>query len=292
MHKSLFHHAGIQRRFVDTDVGQIHVRCSRATPEAEHPPLVLLHASPASSITLVPLVEGLGQSRYCYAPDTLGFGDSGPPPVSKPEAEDYADWVLLAIDALGLDKFHLYGSHTGAHIAVELAINHPDRVKKLILDGIALFEQKEKETVLDHYAPEVSPDMIGSQLNWAWHFIRDQTIFFPYFQREAAKLRNMDMANAETLHTITVDVLKALGTYHLGYRAAFRHKDRERLPLITQETLVTADLSDPLNIGAELGASLVPNSMLWLSPGYQEPGALETKIQGLDEFLRDGRIKL
>ena len=289
-HSNPWHHPLVERRFVDIGAGQAHVRCSRQHPAEGQLPLLMLHASPASSNALVTLLTGLAEGRPCFAPDTLGFGDSAPPLQEVPEASDYAGASLEVLDALGLDRVDLYGSHTGAHIATELAIAAPDRVHRLILDGIALFEPEEKTAVLEHYAPAVVPDAIGSQFNWAWHFVRDQAIYFPYFRRDAEHLRGFDMADAETLHKITVDVLKALTTYHLGYRSAFRHADRERLPLVTQPTLVTADASDPLGITVPLGESLVPNAVSWISPSLEEPGALETKVRGLDQFLRTGAI--
>ncbi len=251
-----FHDSMIRRVFVDTDVGQFHIRCSRESPSTTLP-LVMLHASPASSLSLVPFIKTLGQTRPCYAPDTMGFGDTTVPPESDPQVADYANWVLKALNELGLTQFDLYGSHTGAHIAVELAISEPERVRRVILDGIAMFEDHEKQQLLSHYAPAVEEDDIGSQLNWAWHFVRDQGVYFPYFDRTSEKLRNVDMPNAGTLHRITVDVLKALRTYHLGYRAAFSHNDRERLPLMRQPTLVTAFDADPLKSGVGVAVELL-----------------------------------
>lgn len=278
----------IERRFVDTAQGQFHVRCSRALPPTDALPLVMLHASPASAQTLDPLLKGLGKHRPCYAPDTMGFGDSAPPPLDTPEAADYANWVLQAIDALDLDRFHLYGSHTGAHIAVEAALQQPDRIENLVLDGMAMFTPEEQSDVLEHYAPAIVPDEIGSQFNWAWHFIRDQAVFFPYFHRTASHLRGADMLQPELLHDLTVDVLKGLQTYHLGYRAAFRHSGRERLPLIKQPVLVTAELSDPLHVNAELAASLVSDGALWLTAASSDAGAREKKVEGIERFLNNG----
>lgn len=282
------HDSDIQRRFVDTANGQFHIRCSRQTTPSDVLPLVMLHASPASAQTLDPLLKGLGRYRSCYAPDTMGFGDSAPPPLAAPEATDYASWVMEAIDALEIDRFHLYGSHTGAHIAVEAALQQPDRVESLVLDGMAMFTSEEQRDVLENYAPAKSPDEIGSQFNWAWHFIRDQALFFPYFHRTATHARGQDMPPPELLHALTVDVLKGLTTYHLGYRAAFRHSGRERLPLVKQPVLVTADLSDPLHVNAELAASLISDGTLWLTPAAGETGAGAVKIAGIEKFLSGG----
>lgn len=285
-----WHHPAIERRFVDTAAGQVHVRISRADAEPDTLPFVMLHPSPASSISLMPLLCEMGQYRRTYAPDTLGFGDSVAPPAADPTAADYAGWALAAMDAMGLDRFDLYGSHTGSHLAVEMAIAHPDRVRRLVLDGIPLFDGPMKAKLLQNYAPERKPDMIGSQFNWAWHFIRDQSIFFPYFEPTAENLRHQDLRGAERLHMSTVEVLKSLTTYHYGYAAAFTHPDRERLPLISQETLVTASVSDPLRGNADLGTSLIPRGQLWLSPATGDADSLQTKASGVNQFLTEGTV--
>ena len=120
----------IERRFVDTAQGQFHVRCSRQVPSASALPLVMLHASPASAQTLDPLLKGIGNIAAVSHRIRWVLATRRRSPMETPEAADYANWVLQAIDALGLDRFHLYGSHTGAHIAVEAALQQPDRIEK------------------------------------------------------------------------------------------------------------------------------------------------------------------
>jgi pimeloyl-ACP methyl ester carboxylesterase len=289
-HPSPWHHADIERRFVDIGAGQVHLRISRAAPAGDEPPLLLLHASPASSVMSVPLVARLGQGRRCFAPDTLGFGDSCAPLQEQPTAADYAASMLEVLDSLGLEQTDLYGSHTGAHIAAELAVLAPNRIRRVVLDGIALFEPEDKAEALANYAPAVEPDIIGSQLNWAWHFVRDQAVYFPYFRRDKDHLRNLDMASAQMLHVTATDVMKALWTYHLGYRSAFGHNDRDCLPLMTQRTLVMSDLSDPLHVTVDLGVELIPDGGGWKSPSAAAEGGMAIKMDGIDCFLKTGEV--
>jgi pimeloyl-ACP methyl ester carboxylesterase len=240
----------IERAFVTIREGQVHLR--RSTPAAAARatrPLWMLHASPASSITLLPLMRALAQTRDVIAPDTLGNGDSAPALPDVPDIAYYADSSLRVMDALGIDRADLYGSHTGAHIVAEMAIARPDRFGRVVLDGIGMFSPELKQRLLAHYAPSVQPDFFGSQIHWAWHFVRDQAWYFPYFARDVEHLRAVAPPTAEALHRTTVEVLKAVGTYHHAYRAAFAHPDRERLPLIQHETLAMADEEDPLQAG-------------------------------------------
>jgi len=247
--------------------------------------LWMIHASPSSSVQLVALMLALAEGRRVIAPDTLGNGDSARPAVEAPDAAYYADATLRAMDAFGLREVDLYGSHTGAHIATEVALAAPQRVRRLVLDGIGMFDAATKERLLAHYAPAVSLDVFGSQIHWAWHFVRDQAWFFPYFERDPGHNRGLGMPGAATLHTTTVEVLKAIETYHLAYRAAFAHPDRERLPLLRVPTLVTADASDPLKAGVDAAADLIPGAERAVLEGESTPAGLVAKAARITAFL-------
>ena len=46
-------------------------------------------------------------------------------PTGAPTARQYGQWLLEAIDALGIDRFHLAAHHTGTHFAAEIAAAAP-----------------------------------------------------------------------------------------------------------------------------------------------------------------------
>lgn len=276
----------VDRAFVRIAEGQVHYRTCGNDTAATAVPLYMIHASPASSMTLVPMMEVLGETRRVIAPDTLGFGDSPAPTQDIPNAEDYAENVVRIMDALQLETCDVYGSHTGAHIACELAIHYPDRVRKMVFDGIGMFSPADKEDFLAHYAPEMHPDEFGQHLIWAWNFVRDQVLHFPYFRRTPAFRRNEEsMPSPEAIQRVVLEVLKGLTTYHKGYRAAFRHPDRERLPLIPHPTLCAASEDDPLKAGVEEAAALVPNSEQMILPAERSKDGVRTKAEHIITFL-------
>jgi pimeloyl-ACP methyl ester carboxylesterase len=192
------------------------------------------------------------------------------------------------MDALELDRVDLYGSHTGAHIAVEMAIARPDRIRRVILDGIGMFSAETKTEYLARYAPAITPDTFGSQFLWALQFVRDQGWFFPYFKRDVAHLRDVDPAPADSLHATVVEVLKAIKTYHHAYRAAFSHSDRDRLPLVTAPTLVMADDTDPLKAGVKEAATLLPHAQALIIDNSAAADGLARKAMAIAEFLDRG----
>lgn len=64
--------------------------------------------------------------------DYRGTGASGKPdePCSTP---GFAEDVIAVLDALGIDSADVYGTSMGGRTAQWLAINHPDRVRRLVL---------------------------------------------------------------------------------------------------------------------------------------------------------------
>ena len=231
----------IRRGFVGVPAGQAHYR---EAGQRGRRPLVMLHSNPGSSAMLEPLIRRFGAHRRVLAPDTPGFGDSSPLPQRQPDISDYARETSAAMDGLGIEEFDLYGTHTGANIALELALMFPERVKHQVLDGIAFYSPEEKTELLEHYAPHVLPDHEGRHLMWAWHFVRDQWIYWPWFKRDRDHRRDIGMPDPEFLNAVVLDVLKNLGTFNLGYEASFRYRKEERLPLLSVPTLVASARTD------------------------------------------------
>ncbi|MFK7954590.1 MAG: alpha/beta fold hydrolase [Lysobacterales bacterium] len=234
----------INRHFVRLDEGLVHYR------EAGHrhggPPLLMMHASPASSAFLEPLMAVLGQSRRVIAPDTLGNGDSAPPSQASPVLGDYADSMDRFLTALNIEQCDVYGTHTGSHIGVELALQSPQRVRHLAMHGVAVLSAEEQTEFLTHYAPPQAPDDIGGQFNWAFHYVRDQMIFYPHFRKNPEHIRFGGHLEPEFLHTLAVGLLKNLTHYHKTYHAVFRHPLLERLAAVSVPVCLVTHEHDPL----------------------------------------------
>ncbi len=234
----------INRKFVRLTEGLIHYR--EAGPVGEGIPVLMMHPSPASSRALEPLLVELGKDRWVIAPDTLGNGDSVPPAVEAPSLDYYADSMLRFVDALNIDKFDVYGSHTGAHIGVELAHLAGDRLAHLVMHGVALLSDEDRQDFLENYAPPQTADAFGSQFNWAWQYIRDQMIFYPHFRKTPEYIRAGGKLDADFLHALTLDILKNLTHYHKTYHAVFRHDLQARLAAVTQPAALLMHEEDPL----------------------------------------------
>ncbi|WP_302080428.1 alpha/beta fold hydrolase [Salinibaculum rarum] len=120
-------------------------------------PLVLLHGNMSSSAHWDVVFERMDDRFALYAMDIRGFGDSSYENPADSIAE-FAEDVPLFADAVGLDDFHLWGWSAGSAIAMQVAADVPDRVRRLVLmappstQGLPVFEKDENlqptETVL------------------------------------------------------------------------------------------------------------------------------------------------
>jgi pimeloyl-ACP methyl ester carboxylesterase len=247
----------IDRGFVRIAEGLVHHRGIGSKAGNTALPLVLLHASPGSSRGLEALMTAIASAddRLLIAPDTLGNGDSAAPAPEDPDIAYYADATLRVLDALGIARFDLYGTHTGARTACEMAILAPGRVNRLIFDGIGEYDAAMQAVLLADYAPKMTPDEYGRQFIWAFNFVRDQALHFPHFLRDPGhRLMTRAVPDAAELHDRTIEVVKSLGSYHKSYRAAFRYTTTARLPKVAAPSAFLSPADDLPSLRAKADA--------------------------------------
>jgi pimeloyl-ACP methyl ester carboxylesterase len=236
----------LDRAFVRIAEGLVHYRHGGEISAVAPYPVIITHPGPKAS-AFAPLAMEVARSRRVVAPDRLGTADSAPPAVAAPDIVYFADSIVRTMDALDIDIADYFGSHTGAYMGVELLISHPDRFRKVVLDGLAVRPDALRKAMFEHYAPAIVPDDYGRQFTWAFQYVRDQALHFPHFMRDPAHYRHAPMSSAETLHSNAVEILKAITTYHLAYRAVFSHDTAARLALIPENVrpvLMMASVGD------------------------------------------------
>jgi len=94
----------------------------------------LLHGFASSTYTwekTAPLLQAEGY--HVWALDMKGFGWSDKPEDSDYTPQQLREEVNAWMDAMGLEKVVFVGNSLGGEIAWKMALEHPDKVKKLIL---------------------------------------------------------------------------------------------------------------------------------------------------------------
>ena len=216
----------IKRAYVDLAEGsQTHFRHAGSGV-----PLILLHPSPLSSAWMEPVMRTLPAGIAVIAPDTPGYGASDPLSEPSEDLTGYVKWLKEFMAALGHERVGLYGSATGAQIAIEFARAWPDSTHFLVLDNAAHFTAEEREAMLLRYFPDLSPREDGGHLQAAWEMISALRQWFPWYQQdEEHRIGSAGAVPPEALQAMLLDQLRAGPDYARAYRAALRNEDASRL---------------------------------------------------------------
>jgi len=258
----------VTSHYVCVDGRLVHYRRS-----GDGPPVVLLHASPRSSIALVPLMQACPADITVFAFDTPGCGYSAPLPLGRPDVPDYAHAFAATLDALGIQCAPTYGTHTGAAIALTFAALYPERVSQLVLDGLSAFCADERAAILAGYLPPFTPHVDGTHLAWLWARVRDQYIFFPWNHRGAGARLRTAFPSALQLHEVALDLLAAGDNYRAPYTAAFSFIPQRWLPHLRVPTCIGARHDDMLFGHLERLGTLPPGVELATFPDDRQAWA-------------------
>jgi pimeloyl-ACP methyl ester carboxylesterase len=119
--------AGIKSRYAQVGPYRIHYLVG-----GDGPPLLLLHGHPSQAVEWSPILPQLTRSHRVIAIDFLGYGESDAPNIDYTIATQ-TDMVKGLLDVLGIPQTDVLGFSLGGWVALKLAANHPDRVRRLVL---------------------------------------------------------------------------------------------------------------------------------------------------------------
>jgi len=197
----------------------------RVAGDAALPALVLLHPSPRSSAMFEPWMQVLAPHFRVVAVDTPGYGGSDPLPVPPSGLQDYLGPLRELLLAVAGPRFFLYGSATGAQLAIAYALRHAADVQHLLLDNAAHFDDSERQPMLLRYFPDLTPQADGAHLLKAWAMCAQMAEFFPWYENNEAHRVAPGPPSAAEVQGALRELLAAGPAYAQAYRAAFEHED-------------------------------------------------------------------
>jgi pimeloyl-ACP methyl ester carboxylesterase len=121
----------VRHRFVPTGDVTLHVAEAGAGP-----PMLLLHGWPQHWWCWRRMIGSLARDHRVIAPDLRGFGWSDAPPGDYAKATLARDIVAL-LDAEGIEQTAIIGHDWGGYVAFLLALEHPERVQRILALDIA-----------------------------------------------------------------------------------------------------------------------------------------------------------
>ena len=122
---------GFETLKVETRAGVLNVAMA-----GEGPPLVLLHGFPQTHVMWARVAPALSKTRQVFCVDLPGYGESSlPATVSSASKREMATQIVEAMSKLGHEKFDIAGHDRGGRVAYRLALDSPERVRRLaVLD--------------------------------------------------------------------------------------------------------------------------------------------------------------
>jgi haloacetate dehalogenase len=130
------------------------IDCDEALLRVRHggsgPPVLLIHGHPRTGATwhrVAPLLVAAGFRVVC--PDMRGYGSSSKPDIlvdhRQQSKRTVANDLVALMAALGHATFDVVGHDRGCYVASRLALDHPGRVRKLVvMDGVPIIEAVER----------------------------------------------------------------------------------------------------------------------------------------------------
>jgi pimeloyl-ACP methyl ester carboxylesterase len=216
----------IRRAFADLSIGQVHHASCGPT---DAPAVLFLHQTPRSWAEYRAVLPIVGQRYRAIAMDTVGFGDSAPPPW-PPTIERWARVAAELLDALRVATAHVVGHHTGGVIAVELAAAFPERVGSLVLSSTPFTDEAFRRARAERPPiDEVERRDDGTHLAALWQ--KRQSFYPP--------------GRPDLLEAFVLDALKVSGPLEGGHRAVASYRMEECIGKVMQPVLVLRAPDDP-----------------------------------------------
>lgn len=158
-------------------------------------PLVLLHGGLGAGELLGPILPALTEHRRVILVDLAGHGHS-PDPADRPlRAELLGDDIAALIEHLGLERADVMGYSLGGKAALRTALQHPARVRRLVLVSVAFARagnHPEVVATMDAMGPELAPML-------------RQSPAYALYERVAPRAQDFDTLVAKTAQALKDD---------------------------------------------------------------------------------------
>ena len=108
--------------------------------QGEGDPLILIHGIPTNSLMWREIIPKLAQNHRVIAPDMLNYGQSAKPESADVSINAQSRVLVQVMDALGAPRADIVAHDIGGGVAQLMAVNHPEKVRKLVLIDSVCFD--------------------------------------------------------------------------------------------------------------------------------------------------------
>ncbi|GAB2803382.1 alpha/beta fold hydrolase [Streptomyces daliensis] len=145
---------GLDDKWLPTDDGEL----THYHELGEGTPVLFLHGS-GTGVTAAANwwlnLPGLAQQGRCVAIDSIGYGQTVVAPDTAYGIREWGRHALRVLDALGIDRTWIVGNSIGGWVALQLALDAPERILGIVSMGTG--GAKRTAALAGHAKPELSP---------------------------------------------------------------------------------------------------------------------------------------
>lgn len=148
-------------------------------------PLVLLHGAYMTIDAMGEVLPRLAETRQVVAVEQQGHGRTAD--IDRPITyEQMADDTAALLRHLGIDGADVFGFSMGGGVALQLAIRHPDLLRKLVVAS-ASYTSDGMQPELHGMIPSITPEMFaGSPIEAAYVEVAPNPGTFPRWSRSSS----------------------------------------------------------------------------------------------------------
>jgi len=227
-------------------------------------PIVIFHDALGSIDTVETVAKGFIGRRPVFAIELPGHGESDDLLSSRSSSvAAYAGMVRRAITALKFTRIDLVGLGFGGLVGLELGLRDRRLVNALTMIGVADLEGRKSKEFTNKGLPKIVPDWFGGHFLQAWHFVRDQELFSPWYDRQGrSTLRQEPSIDPPRLQQRVLELFRSNGCWRRALDEQASYPWRRRLRTATHHTKLSIALAasdtDPLRESTWRVAKAVP----------------------------------
>ena len=163
-------------------------------------PVLMIHGFGGAYTNFSKLSDLMKNDYRVIRIDLPGFGLSDFPPVKEGEnyLGDYAEYISFILDTLHLDSVYVIGNSMGGAVTWMSAVNHPEKVKKIVLLDPAGYDSEQIANKLAMFKFKSVRNIFGKgmPLFMSWQGIR--TAYYRDNEiKEENVIRNNEFTNRE-----------------------------------------------------------------------------------------------
>ena len=252
-------------------------------------PVIVIHGFGGSMWQWEHQQVPLSREFRLLTPDLIGSGLSAKPDIEY-RPDEMLDYFVAFMDALNIQQAALVGNSMGAGLAIGMALEHPDRVSKLVLiDGFpANVRERVTSPSIQRALDTPAPSWLASFGNWLFgglliESVLKEMVHDPALLTPAVVERSNRNRQRPGVMRPLMTARGALPLWETGYA--------KRIGQIRHPTLIVWGEDDrvfPIAVGEDLHRTITPSSLVRIPnaghiPQWEQPDLVNP---AMIDFLR------